>query len=125
MHQRRSLVWLGYFIIWLLLGGLAIAVAWQGHITTLYVGALLIENPNWRPLGWSSSTLVGISKLSILLWASLCFIFIMYLEHRLREPMSASCSNVACAICCYCSSSLRSATFLPFFSGLQVSFATC
>ena len=85
MHQRRSLVWLGYFIIWLLLGGLAIGVAWQAHITTLYLGALLIEHPTWRPLGWSSSTLVGISKLSILIWASLCFIFIMYLENRLRE----------------------------------------
>ncbi len=89
MHQRRSLVWLGYFMIWLLLGGVAIGVAWQAHISTLYWGALLIANPTWRPTGWSSSTLVGISKLSVLVWASLCFIWIMYLENRLRESVYA------------------------------------
>jgi len=88
MYQRRSLVWLGYFAIWLLLSGLAIGVAWQAHISTLYLGTLLINHPTWRPTGWSSDTLVGISKLSLLVWASLCFIWIMYIENRLRESVS-------------------------------------
>lgn len=88
MYRRRSLVWLGYFLIWLLLSGLAIGVAWQAHISTLYLGALLINHPTWRPTGWSSDTLVGISKLSILIWASLCFIWVMYAENRLRESVN-------------------------------------
>lgn len=88
MYRRRSLIWLGYFALWLLLSGLAIGVAWQAHISTLYLGTLLINHPTWRPAGWSSDTLVGISKLSLLIWASLCFIWIMYAENRLRESVN-------------------------------------
>lgn len=88
MKQRSGWVWLGYGVGWLLLAGLAALTAWQAHITTIYLGALLINNPSLRPSGWSSSTLVGISKLSVLAWGSLWLILVYYLEYQLRESLA-------------------------------------
>ncbi|MEZ4621321.1 MAG: hypothetical protein R2867_38275 [Caldilineaceae bacterium] len=78
---------LGYLLAWLALTLLATVTAWQLHITVLYLAALLIANPTLRPTGWSSETLVGVSKLSILLWGSLWLIFVFYMEFKLRESM--------------------------------------
>ena len=87
MKQRTRWVWLGYMAGWGLLTLLAVLVAWQAHVTTIYLGALLIATPALRPTGWNSSTLVGISKLSILGWGSLWLILVYYMEYQLRESL--------------------------------------
>ncbi|MEZ4736674.1 MAG: hypothetical protein R3E79_57065 [Caldilineaceae bacterium] len=88
MKQRNRIVWAGYMIGWLLLVGVATVVAWQAHITTLYVAALLLDHPTLRPTGWSSSTLIGISKLSVIGWGALWLIATSYLEYQLRESIA-------------------------------------
>lgn len=87
MKRRKKIVWVGYLIGWILLVGVATLVAWQAHITTLYVAALLLDHPTLRPPGWSSSTLVGVSKLSVIGWGALWLIATSYLEYQLRESV--------------------------------------
>ncbi|MBX3011762.1 MAG: hypothetical protein KF832_09670 [Caldilineaceae bacterium] len=66
---------------------MAAVVVWQAHVTTLYLAALLIQNPALRPSGWSSATLVGLSKLSVLGWGTLWLMGTSYLEYQLRTSV--------------------------------------
>ncbi|HRW10783.1 MAG TPA: hypothetical protein P5121_37030 [Caldilineaceae bacterium] len=87
MTKSHPLLGIGYMVLWLLLVALATLTAWQLHVTTLYWGTLLINSPTWRPSGWSSESLVGVSKLSILFWGALWLILTFYLEYHLRAAM--------------------------------------
>jgi hypothetical protein len=87
VKKRHPLAQLGYIIGWLILSLLAVLAAWQLHLTTLYGAALLIDNPAWRPRGWSTETLVGVSKLSVLVWGSLWFMLTFFMEYKLREAV--------------------------------------
>ena len=87
MTKSHPLLLVGYVVAWLVLVALITLTAWQLHVTTLYLGTLLINSPTWRPRGWSSETLVGISKLSVLFWGSLWMLLTFYLEHQLRDAM--------------------------------------
>ena len=85
MVRRNWLIWLGYFGGWLLLAAVTAVTVWQAHVTTLYLAALLINHPFLRPPGWNNSTLVALSKLSIVVWGALWIIGVYYMEYRLRE----------------------------------------
>ena len=87
MKKQHPLPQLGYIGAWLGLTFLAALTAWQLHIASLYLATLLIDNPALRPRGWSSETLVGVSKLSVLVWGSLWFMLIFYMEYKLREGL--------------------------------------
>lgn len=79
------MVWVGYFLSWLVLAAMAAVTAWQAHVTTLYLAALLIDHPTLRPPGWNSSTLVALSKLSVVAWGAFWIIGVYYMDYRLRE----------------------------------------
>ena len=68
MNQRGCASWLGYLLLWVGLSTLAAFALWQAHVVLLYLAALIIDNPRLRPVGWSTMSLVGVSKLSILFW---------------------------------------------------------
>ncbi len=87
VKKQHPLAQLGYIGAWIGLTILAALTAWQLHITTLYLATLLIDNPALRPRGWSSETLVGVSKLSVLVWGSLWFMLLFYMEYKLREGL--------------------------------------
>jgi hypothetical protein len=87
MALRKGAVWIGYTVGWIVLGGLAAYTAWQAHVTTLAYAMLLINHPTWRPAGWNSGTLIGISKLSVIAWGSLWLVAIYYIEYQLRESI--------------------------------------
>ncbi len=87
MKKQHPLAQLGYIGGWLALTVLATLAAWQLHITTLYLTTFLIDNPALRPRGWSSETLVGVSKLSVLIWGSLWLMLTFYMEYKLREGL--------------------------------------
>lgn len=87
MAKRGWLAQLSYVVVWLLLAALTAVVAWQLHVTLLYLASLMIANPTWRPPGWSADTVATLSRLSVVIWGSLCLIIVMYLEHRLREAL--------------------------------------
>ena len=85
MVRRNWLIWVGYFLGWLVLAAAAAVTAWQVHVTTLSLAALLIAQPTLRPPGWNSSTLVALSKLSVVGWGALWIIGVYYMDYRLRE----------------------------------------
>lgn len=87
MTKQHPLAQVGYLLAWFILTILATVTAWQLHVTLLYLATLLIQSPNLRLPGWSMSTLVGVSKLSVLIWGSLWLIFVMYVEYQLRMAM--------------------------------------
>ena len=63
----------------------AAVTAWQVHVTTLSLAAWLIAQPTLRPPGWNSSTLVALSKLSVVGWGGIWIMGVYYMEYRLRE----------------------------------------
>lgn len=85
MVRRNWLIWVGYFLGWLVLAAAAAVTAWQAHVTTLSLAALLIAQPTLRPPGWNSSSLVALSKLSVVGWGALWIIGVYYMDYRLRE----------------------------------------
>jgi len=85
MNQRGCVSWLGYLLLWVTLSTLAAFALWQAHVALLYLAALIIDNPRLRPTGWSTMSLVGVSKLSILFWGSGWLMFTIYLEQSLRN----------------------------------------
>ena len=85
MVRRNWLIWVGYFLGWLVLAAAAAVTAWQVHVTTLSLAAWLIAQPTLRPPGWNSSTLVALSKLSVVGWGALWIIGVYYMDYRLRE----------------------------------------
>lgn len=87
MAYRKGIVWVGYAIGWIFLSGLAAFAVWQAHVVTLVLAALLINHPTLRPPGWNSSTLVAVSKLSVVVWGSLWLMAIYYMEYQLRESI--------------------------------------
>ena len=74
-----------YLLIWLLLAAFAGLTAWYLNLAILYLFALWIENPAWRPTYWTASSLVYINKISILVLGSIWLIFITWLEIALRN----------------------------------------
>ena len=89
MNQRGCASWLGYLLLWIALSTLAAFALWQAHVAVLYVAALIIDNPRLRPVGWSTMSLVGVSKLSILFWGSAWLMCTVYLEQSLRNSVVA------------------------------------
>jgi hypothetical protein len=89
MNQRGCVVWLGYVLLWIALSTLTAFALWQAHVALLYLAALIIENPQLRPVGWSTRSLVGVSKLSILILGSAWLMFTVYLEQSLRNSVIA------------------------------------
>lgn len=84
MVRRNWLIWVGYFLGWLFLAALTAVTVWQAHVTTLYLAAWLIDQPALRPPGWNSSTLVALSKLSVVGWGAFWIIGVYYMDYRLR-----------------------------------------
>lgn len=86
-HAQGPWRWLLCYGVWILLSVVAGVVAWYLHTLILYLTALVIENPAWRPLGWSLDSLVGVSKLSVLVVGSLWLLVTMWLEGALRRSL--------------------------------------
>ncbi|MEZ4712901.1 MAG: hypothetical protein R3A44_37275 [Caldilineaceae bacterium] len=74
-----------YLLLWLLLSAFAGLTAWYFNLAILYLFALWIEHPVWRPTYWNASTLVYINKISILVLGGMWLIFITWLEIALRH----------------------------------------
>jgi hypothetical protein len=85
-RAKQTAATVGVYVAWLLLAVVIAVVAWQIHLAVLVLMALLIDSP-MRPPGWSSATLVGVSKLSMLVLGSGWLISVMYLEGQLGKAV--------------------------------------
>jgi hypothetical protein len=76
---------LSYFVFWLILAVLATLVAFQMHTTLVSISITVIENPAWRPTGWSLNTIYGLSRVFWLFIGILWLLWVMFTEAHLRE----------------------------------------
>lgn len=73
------------YLLWLVLTAVGGWVAWQWHATLIVLCTLWIESDLPRPTGWSTATLVGISRASLFINGSLWLMWMLYLESDLRR----------------------------------------
>ena len=74
-----------YIIFWLILGVVVTLTLFQVHGTLISVAVEVVDNPSLRPIGWTSGSIYGLSRL---LWLILgiCWLgWIMYTFEHLRE----------------------------------------
>jgi len=82
---RPVLAQIGYAVFWLGLIVLATLTAFQVHVTLIAIALAVIENPSLRPLGWSTNTIYGLSRIFWLLLGILWLGWVMFTEGYLRE----------------------------------------
>ena len=82
---RRIVDSLGLLAVWLVLAISAALTAFQIHATLLFLGLLIVENPTFRPSGWSTNTIHSLSRILILILGALWLGFVVFLESYLRE----------------------------------------
>ena len=76
---------LGILAVWLVLAISAALTAFQIHATLLFLGLLIVENPTFRPSGWSTNTIHSLSRILILTLGAFWLGFVVFLENYLRE----------------------------------------
>jgi len=76
---------ISYIIFWLFLGVVVTLTLFQVHATLISVAVVVVDDPSLRPIGWSTGTIYGLSRL---LWLILgiCWLgWVMYTYEHLRE----------------------------------------
>lgn len=74
-----------YIIFWLILGVVVTLTLFQVHATLISIAVVVVDNPSLRPIGWTSGSIYGLSRL---LWLILgiCWLgWVMYTYEHLRE----------------------------------------
>ena len=82
---RGVLEGLGLYGLWGLLAALAALAAYQVHVTLIFFGILIVNNPATRPVGWSSATISGLSRFLILVLGGLWLLLVGFLRNYLLE----------------------------------------
>ncbi len=85
LRHHSALFTFGLYGIWLGLIVLSAWLAWQLHVTLIYLATLWLNSDLPRPPTWTANQLVGISKASVFGFGSLWLIWITYLEYDLRR----------------------------------------
>ncbi len=70
----------GVYGVWLAVSGVAALVAWQLHASFIFLAAGWLAGDRPNPLGWTSATLPGLEKLSVLVFGSAWLLAILYWE---------------------------------------------
>jgi hypothetical protein len=76
---------ISYIIFWLFLGVVVTLTLFQVHATLISIAVVVVDDPALRPIGWSSGTIYGLSRL---LWLVLgiCWLgWVLYTYEYLRE----------------------------------------
>ena len=74
---ERYIFWIGILIL------LSVALL-QTHVAYLYIFHKIIENPELRPLSWSSNTLHALSRFGYFLFGLVWVFFAFLSEHQLQ-----------------------------------------
>ncbi len=85
-HWTRGILdSLGLLAVWLVLAIGVALTAFQIHATLLFLGLLIVENPTFRPSGWSTNTIHSLSRILVLILGAFWLGFVVFLESYLRE----------------------------------------
>jgi hypothetical protein len=72
-------------IFWLILSVSVTLTLFQVHATFISIAVVVVDTPSLRPIGWTSGTIYGLSRLLWLL-LGICWLgWIMYTYEHLRE----------------------------------------
>ena len=82
LKSKKVLSTLSFYLFWLILAALGAVVALQLQITFVYLGLLIVQSP-FRPTGWNTSTVSGISRCGYLVFGILWLGLVLYLEKYL------------------------------------------
>ena len=79
--ERAQLVLsrIGYLIVWLTSAVLITLSLFQVHATLIAIAVNIINNPSLRPVGWSTGSVYGLSRL---LWLILGIIWLGWIFFR-------------------------------------------
>jgi hypothetical protein len=76
---------ISYIIFWLILGVVVTLTLFQVHATLIYIAVVVVDNPSLRPIGWSSGTIYGLSRILWLILGMCWLGWIMLTYDYLRE----------------------------------------
>ncbi len=82
---RNILEGLRFYGLWAALAALLAMAAYQVYVLLLYLGIWAVDTPAFRPTGWNSGTIYGLSRFLILVMGCLWLMAVSLLEHRLRK----------------------------------------
>lgn len=76
---------ISFIVFWLILGVAVTLTLFQVHATLISFAVLVVDTPSLRPIGWTSGTIYGLSRLLWLLLGMCWLVWIMYTYEHLRE----------------------------------------
>ena len=82
---RPVLSTIGYIASWLILSSIATLTIFQIHTIVLSIALRVVENPSTRPVGWSTDTIHGLSRIAWLILGILLLLWVVFTEEYLRE----------------------------------------
>ena len=83
--MRKLVDFLVLPFLWIVTAVLAALAAFQIHTSLMYIGTLVVKNPQLRPLGWSMDSLYGVSRVLWLLLGTVWLGVVMFLDGYYRE----------------------------------------
>ena len=83
-YTSSVLAGIATYALWIALSVAAVFVAWQWNGATLAAAAWVISKPELRPVGWNTSTLGAVQRMSVLGYGSLWLMGVMLMENLLR-----------------------------------------
>lgn len=74
-----------FIIFWLILAALVTLTLFQVHGTLISIAVVVVNNPSLRPIGWSSGSIYGLSRLLWLILGMFWLGWTTYTYEYLRE----------------------------------------
>ena len=74
-----------YILLWVILAALVTLTLFQVHATLISLGVYVVNNPDLRPIGWNSDSIVLLSRLLWLVLGIIWLGFVMYMHEYLKE----------------------------------------
>jgi hypothetical protein len=78
-------VTVGLYVLWGLLAAMWLWLAFELYTLLIYLGILIVQTPSLTPPGWNSSTIVGLSKCSVLVLGALWLGVALFTHHQLQR----------------------------------------
>lgn len=78
---------LGYLIVWVISAILITLTLFQVHVTLIAIAVNIINNPSLRPVGWTTGSVYGLSRLLWLILGIIWLGWILFSEGYLREGL--------------------------------------
>lgn len=76
---------ISYIFFWLILDIVVTLTLFQVHATLISIAVVVVDNPSLRPIGWTSGSIYGLSRLLWLIMGICWLGWVMFTYEHLRE----------------------------------------